>query len=134
MRERRKMRYVVLLCVLVGMAAPLEAQKIKRSRDRILVEELATFGELTVTEVINQARPHFFQPEPTQIDIGLRAPWRLLVYIGSQVKGDSSVLRLYKASEIQEIRWLKPNEANIRLGAENASVIQLTFKDSRRSS
>jgi hypothetical protein len=127
------MRYVVLVGFLLGMAAPLEAQKIKRPRDRILVEELATFGELPLTEVINRARPHFFMPEATQIDIGLRAPWRLLVYVGSQVKGDSSVLRLYRASEMQEIRWLKPNEANVRLGAENASVIQLTFKDSKRS-
>jgi hypothetical protein len=122
------MRKLLLLLVLMVMAAPLEAQGKKRPRDRILAEELAEFGEATLTEVIQRARPQFLMPDQTRIDFGLQTPWRVLVYIGPQVRGDSSVLRAYKASEVKEIRYYRPNEANTRLGSDNASVIQLTMK------
>jgi hypothetical protein len=123
------MRKLVLLLLLIAFAAPLEAQGKKRPRDRILQEELAEFGNATLTEVIERARPHFFRPDQTRIEFGLQTPWRVLVYIGPQVRGDSSILRTYKASEVKEIRYLKPNEANTRLGADNASVIQLVMRE-----
>jgi hypothetical protein len=113
------------------VAAPLEAQKsVKRPRDRILAEELAEFGEASLTEVIQRARPQFFRPE--QKPSGARTPWRLLVYLGSQELGDLSVLQSYKASEVKEIRYYRPNEASTRLGSDNATVIQLTMKELKR--
>jgi hypothetical protein len=122
----RKTLAVLALLMLAPLS--LEAQKGKRPRDRILAEELAEHKDASLTEVIRAARPHFFMPDQTRIDFGLQTQWRVLVYDGSQQRGDSSVLKHIKASEVEEIRYYKPNEANTRLGADNASVIQLKMK------
>ena len=115
------------LAVLV-LAAPLEGQRIRMQRDRIPAAELATYGDLTLTEVIIQARPQFFQPDHARIDFSLQHPWRVLIYVGAQAIGDSAVLRTYRAGQVQEVRYYRPNEANTRFGVDNASVIQLTLR------
>jgi len=123
------MRSLILCLVLAVMAAPLEAQaKVKPQRDRLVAEELAEFGNASLSEVIQRERPQFFRAERMSADGG-RTPWRLLVYVGTQMVGDSSVLRSYKASEISLVRYYKPNEATARLGSDNATVIQLTWKE-----
>ena len=123
------MRKLILCLALALMAAPLEAQKApKRQRDRILAEELAEYGIAPLSEVIQRARPHFLKVERGATGGGLN-PWTILVYVGSQSLGDSTVLRNYKASEVIEIRYYKPNEATARLGSDNATVIQLTWKE-----
>lgn len=129
------MRVATALLVLAALAAPAtaQAQRGKQPRDRILAEELASFGEASLTEVVNRARPHFFMPDQTRIDFGLQTAWRVLVYIGPQVRGDSSILHTYKASDVTEIRYYKPNEATTRFGSDNASVILLTLKPVAKS-
>jgi len=127
------MRSAALLFAALIVAAPLHAQsRGKQLRDRIQAEELASYGEASLTEVIEKARPHFFMPDQTRIDMGLQTPWRVLVYIGSQSRGDSTILHSYKASEIKEVRYFKPNEATTRFGSDNASVILLTLKDAKK--
>jgi len=125
------MRVIALFFAALIVAAPLQAQsRGKQQRDRILADELAGYGEASLTEVIETARPHFFKRDLTHI--GGEAPWRLLVYIGSQERGDSTVLHTFKASEVKEIRYYKPNEATTRFASENASVILLTLKDAKQ--
>lgn len=131
----RRLLPVFLLALLV---APLAAQKApKRDRSKIVAEELAEYGNQNLGEVISKARPHFFQfygggtSGMGEATISGR-PASLLVYIGQQSYGDSSVLRHYKASEVREIRYYKPNEAMTRLGAENAFVIQLIMTELRK--
>lgn len=119
---------LLLALALVAVPADAEAQRGRLQRDRILADELATFGDATVTEVINRARPHFFRPDQARGDFGHQTQWRVLVYVGPQVQGDSSVLHTYKASEVTEIRHYRPNEATTRFGSDNASVILLTLK------
>ena len=128
------MRTATLLLVFAALASPVtaQAQRGKQPRDRILKDELATYGEASLIEVINRARPQFFMPDQTRIDFGLQTPWRVLVYVGRQARGDSSVLHSYKASEVTEVRYYKPNEASTRFGSDNASVILLTLKDAKK--
>lgn len=120
----------ILFAALVVAAAPLQAQsRGKQQRDRILADELAGYGETSLADVIETARPHFLKPDRTHI--GSESPWRLLVYIGSQARGDSTVLHTFKASEVKEIRYYKTNEATTRFASENAAVILLTLKDGK---
>ena len=116
------------------LAAPSAAQasRGKQPHDRILKDELATYGDASLNEVIERVRPHFFMPDQTRIDFGLQTAWRVLVYVGRQARGDSSVLHSYKASEVTEVRYYKPNEASTRFGSDNASVILLTLKDEKK--
>jgi hypothetical protein len=128
------MRSLVLLSMVALLASPLEAQKApKRDRFKIATEELVEYGNQNLSEVISKARPHFFQfygggtagmGEATLTG----AAARLLVYVGQQPYGDSSVLRHMRASEVKEIRYYRPGDAMTRLGADNAFVIQVITK------
>ena len=122
---------VFLLMILAGPAVAQNAPK--RDRFKIATEELIEYQHQDLVEVISKARPHFFQfyggmsagmGEATMSGV----PARLLVYVGTQSYGDTSVLRHYKASEVDEIRYLRPGDAMTRLGANNAFVIQLITK------
>lgn len=128
------MRRLLVLFLLTMIAAPLAAQKQgKRDRYKIVSEELNEYGTQSIMDVIPKARPHFFMfnaggtsglGEATMSGVAAR----LLVYVGQQVQGDSSILRHYNAAEVKEIRYYKPSEAMTRLGADNAHVIQLILK------
>jgi hypothetical protein len=131
------MRRFILLAALVLVAAPLEAQK-KPKRDpyKISAEELAEFGEATMSEVIPRVRPNFLSYNSSgsaayaaaeQTVTGRGA--ELLVYIGTMNQGDSSVLRFYKASDIAEVRYYKPGNSMSPNTSGNAYVIQLQMKD-----
>jgi len=127
------MRRILLTLLIVGIAAPLAAQKPpKHDRFKITAQELAEYAEQPLDEVIRKARPHFLifnagtsqgMGEATMVG----EPPRLLVYVGSRMEGDTSMLKMYKAAEVREVRYYRPNEASSRLGANNASVIQLTL-------
>jgi hypothetical protein len=128
------MRRIAPVLLLVLLAAPLAAQKApKRDRFKIVSEELAEYGNQSLTEVISKARPHFFLAyggnTGSLVEAGITGiAARLLIFVGQQSHGDTSVLRHYKASEVKEIRYYKPSEAMTRLGADNAYVIQLIMK------
>lgn len=126
------MRTLILALALLLVAVPVEAQRGKAPRDRIPAAELAEHGDASLLEVIERTRPHFFMPDQTRVSFGLQTQWRVLVYIGSQARGDTSLLRHYKASEVQDVRYYRPNEANTRFGTDNASVVQLTLKKVRK--
>ncbi|HEX7939122.1 MAG TPA: hypothetical protein VF483_09045, partial [Gemmatimonadaceae bacterium] len=78
------------LALIVGaaLAAPLTAQtpaterpsapapKGKQPADRILAWELESYGDASLTEVIEKARPKFFMPDQTRIDFGMETAWR----------------------------------------------------------
>jgi hypothetical protein len=123
------MRTAIALLIAAALAAPAGAQqKGRQPQDRILAWELDTFGDASLREVIEKARPRFFMPEQTRIDFSAAIPWRVLVYTGMQMRGDTSILTTYKASEVREIRYFRTNEASTRFGSDNASVILLTLK------
>lgn len=124
-------RRLLPLLLLALFVSPLEAQKApKRDRFKIALEELSEYGHQPLSEVITKARPHFlmFNAGSTQgmgeATMGGEPP-RLLVYMGTQAQGDSSILRMIRASEVKEVRFYRPNEAMSRLGANNAYVIQV---------
>lgn len=124
----------VALLIATAFAAPLQSQapKGKLPQDRILAWELESYGDASLKEVIEKARPKFFMPDQTRIDFGAQTEWRVLVYIGMRSLGDTSILHTYKASEVKEIRHYRPNEAGTRFGSDNASVILLTPKEVKR--
>jgi hypothetical protein len=123
-------RFLIVLAGL-AIAAPALAQKPpKRDRFKITSEELAEYKNSDLIEVISKARPHFFQFNAGSTSGMAEATMQgqaaqLLVYVGQQSFGDTSVLRHHKASDTKEIRYLRPSDAMVRLGANNSAVIQI---------
>jgi hypothetical protein len=124
-------RFLTVLTAGVVLATPALAQKPpKRDRFKITTEELAEYKNSDLIEVISKARPHFFQFNAGSTSGMAEATMQgqaaqLLVYVGQQSFGDTSVLRHHKASDTKEIRYLRPSDAMVRLGANNAAVIQI---------
>lgn len=129
------MRRLLLLLALVFIASPAEAQKkIKRDPSKVTMEELAEYGDASLGEVLPRIRPNMVTFNGgggaglgEQTISGIQN--QLLVYVGSQQQGDTSVLRFYKAADVQEIRYYKPGNSMSPHTAGNAFVIQLLMKD-----
>jgi hypothetical protein len=141
--QEKSVRPILAALALVVIALPAQAQR--RERYKIATEELATFTDQSMADVIARARPQFLQigdsHGSTQTEaeggdsqgrcasFGCQAN-ELVVYVGGQAQGDSTQLRYYKADQVKEVRFYKPNEAMARLGANgHAYVIQLILKD-----
>lgn len=129
-------RFLPLLLAVL-LVSPLHAQKApapKRDRWRIAAEELADYSDQAMIDVIRQARPHFLEfnmgtsQGMGEATMAGAAPG-LTIFIDQQSQGDSSTLRFYKANDVKEVRFYKPNEAMSRLGANNTYVIQLLMKN-----
>jgi len=128
-------RRILLLLALVLVASPLQAQKkAKRDPYKIATEELAEYGEATMSEVIPKARPNFLMFNAgggaglgEQTISGVQS--QILVYVGTLSQGDTSALRFYKAADVKEVRYYKPGNSMSPQTAGNAFVIQLVMKD-----
>jgi rRNA pseudouridine-1189 N-methylase Emg1 (Nep1/Mra1 family) len=128
-------RRILLSLALLLVALPLEAQKSKkRDQYKITAEELAEYGEASMSEVIPKARPNFLMFNAgggaglgEQTMSGMAHD--LVVFVGSMNQGDSSVLRFYKASDVKEVRYFKPGNSLSPQTAGNSFVIQLVMKD-----
>ena len=112
--------------------SPLQAQKkARRDPNRITLEELAEYGDQSMAEVIPRARPEFYRlPGVGGGDLVLTGVKdQLVVYIRTQMLGDTTALRYYKASDLSEVRFFKPSNALSPHTAGNAYTIQLLPKD-----
>src|SRR5438270_12207442 len=119
-------RRFIVLAALALVATPLHAQKRGRHDSyKITAEELAEFGNASVGEVIQRVRPNFYIFTPSS-DAGIALPtmtgvhYDIIVFSGSQQLGDTTLLRFYKASDVQEIRYYKPGNVLSPLTAGNA--------------
>lgn len=129
------MRRFLWLAALILVALPLHAQKrVKRDPYKITEAELAEYGNAAMIEVIPKARPNYLMFNGggnaglgEQTVLGLANT--IVVYVGEQQQGDSSVLRFYKASDVQEVRYYKPGNSLSPHTAGNAFVIQLVMKN-----
>ena len=133
-------RRLYVLAALALVAAPLHAHKNnKHDAYKIAAEELAEYGTASMGEVIPKARPNFYIYTPSS-DAGISLPTMsviqsgIIVFVGSQQQGDTSMLRYYRASDVQEVRYYKPGNSLSPLTAGNAPVIQLVMKDRNRKS
>ena len=124
-------KLLIAVALLVAAAGPLSAQA-KRQRDIIGAKELKEYATSNLREVIERARPHFLQPDINNAGRGFTVvhnPYQILVYIAEQRRGDASLLGLINVREVEEVRYYRPGDANVRFGVDNAAVIQLKLKE-----
>jgi len=128
------MRRFMIIAALALASMPLEAQKkAKRDQYKITSEELAEYGSANMGEVIRKARPTFYIVTPAS-DAGISSgvEYGILVFVGTQQLGDTSMLHFYRASDVEEVRLYRPANALSPYTGGNAFVIQLQMKDRRK--
>src|SRR5919204_2142623 len=99
---RVTVRSVLLLMLVMFVASPLQGQKrARRDATKITLEELAEYGNASMSEVISRARPEFLiPPSLSPGDKVVTGVQGVVVYVGTQLLGDPSSLRDFRASEI----------------------------------
>lgn len=122
---------------LLLVAVPLQAQKAKK-RDpyKITLEELAEYGDQNMGDVMRRARPNLLMFNGgSNAMMGEQTlagrETGLMIYVGTQAQGDTSVLRFYKASDVKEVRYFKPTNAGSPNTRGDSFVIQLVMKEAQ---
>lgn len=129
------MRKFLFVAALLLVAMPLEAQRSKRrDPNKISTAELADYGDQNMADVISRARPNFLMFNGgsgaglgEQTMSGVQS--LVLVYVGTQAQGDTSMLREFKASDVKEVRYYRPGNSMSPQSAGNSFVIQLVMKE-----
>src|SRR3954470_6116235 len=105
-RTGEPVRRLLLVIALLVVAVPLQAQKGKKHDPyKITAEELAEYGDQNMTDVMRRARPNLLMFNGASSSMMGEQTLQgretgLLIYVGTQQQGDTSVLRLFKASDV----------------------------------
>jgi len=128
------MKTALLLLVAVAIALPagLAAQdstkakdKIKRSPDLIRLDEIQAFAPnaQTAYEVVKQLRSLWLQRRgPSSMTLTAH---EVQVYVNGVQRGGVSALNEVRATELQELQYLRPSDATMRYGVnhENGAIL-----------
>ncbi len=89
----------------------------------ILASELEATPRANLYDAVFELRPRWFT-RSSRADVG-----DVIVYVGDQLLGRADVLRRFQATQVVELRYLTPTEAQVRYGQNNrgrpAIVVEL---------
>jgi hypothetical protein len=79
----------------------------------ILASELEATPRANLYDAVFELRPRWFT-RSSRADVG-----DVLVYVGEQMVGRADVLRRFQTTQVVELRYLTPTEAQVRYGQNN---------------
>ena len=89
----------------------------------ILASELEATPRANLYDAVFELRPRWFT-RSSRADVG-----DVIVYVGDQLVGRADALRRFQSSQVAELRYLSPTEAQVRYGQNNrgrpAIVVEL---------
>ena len=127
-----KTALLLMVAMVVALPAGLAAQdstkakdKIKRSPDLIRLDEIQAFAPnaQTAYEVVKQLRSLWLQRRgPSSMTLTAH---EVQVYVNGVQRGGVSALYEVRATELQELQYLRPSDATMRYGVnhENGAIL-----------
>lgn len=98
------------------------------SRYLVTEDEIASVGDRSAYEVLQQLRPTFLHSRDTQTSSN-PVPKPIDVYVNGGRTEGVDALRNIRASTVKEMRFFEPQDANTRFGTgHNGGVIAVTLK------
>ncbi|MEO7964922.1 MAG: hypothetical protein ABIT38_13550 [Gemmatimonadaceae bacterium] len=95
-----------------------------RSSDVLTIDEILTSKTQNAYDAVRRLRPSFLQTRgPTTLTARSEAPTAPLVYLDNRRYGDIESLRTLTVDGIFEIRYLSPNQAQLKWGMNHASGV-----------
>lgn len=118
----------LLLLLLAATCQPARRASADPGPDPYLIraEELDASGRSNLYDAILQLRPRWFT-RPARVNTG--DPY---VYLDDQVLGTTGTLRRFHPSQIAEVRYLSPTEAQVQYGQKNygrAAIVLILVRD-----
>lgn len=94
-------------------ASPSRPEPEGRDPYLILASELEKTPRANLYDAVWELRPRWFT-RSSRADVG-----DVIVYIGDQLIGRADALRRFQTSQVVEVRYLSPTEAQVRYGQNN---------------
>ena len=111
-------------------ASQASAQRGPTTASRYLIteEELASVGDRSAYEALQQLRPSFLHSRDTQTSSN-PVPKGVDVYVNGGRTGGTDALQNIRAGTVKEMRFFEPQDANTRFGTgHNGGVIAVILK------
>lgn len=105
--------------------------RVSRNPNLITEAELAEVTERNVFDAIRRLRPAWLRVRGRGM-VSMNLESTIPVYLDGIRRGSTALLGRIRPSEVQEIRYLNPNDASIRYGSSHGDgAIQVTLKQVR---
>lgn len=104
---------LLLLAGCRSAASPSRPEPEGRDPYLILASELEKTPRANLYDAVWELRPRWFT-RSSRADVG-----DVIVYIGDQLIGRADALRRFQTSQVVEVRYLSPTEAQVRYGQNN---------------
>ena len=105
-----------------------------RASDVITIDEILTTKTQNAYDAVRRLRPSFLQTRgPTTLLARDATPTAPLVYLDNRRYGDIESLRTITVEGVFEIRYLSPNQAQLKWGMNHASGVIHVLSMSGRS-
>ena len=89
-------------------------------RNVVTAQELAVAGDVDLHEALTRVRPTFLRSRIGGGTTGVQAPELKVYFDGMRMDEGVEHLRSLAARNIQEVRFLEPQQANARFGGNNS--------------
>jgi hypothetical protein len=113
-------RFFLIGVTLLAAACAAQSTTGGVSRNLITAEELARAGDVNLYDAVSRLRPTFLRPR-TPANTGVQTPEISVYYDGQLMPEGLNHLREVAAKNVQEVRYLEPQQANARFGVSNSS-------------
>ena len=120
----------VLALVLMGCGSARETGKMPASREVLTAEEISRTSALTAYEAVQMLRPAFLKAQgPKAVLSSPRSTIYPVVYLNGAYHGELASLKSLYVSDIQDIRYIEPQQATIMFGTGHvAGIIMVNTK------
>lgn len=109
-------------------ASPNAANGGAASRYVVTEAELASLGDRSAYEALQQVRPTFLRSRDAQTTSN-PSPTAVAVFVNGGRTEGVEALRTIRASTVKEMRFYEPQDANTKFGTgHNGGVIEVTLK------
>ena len=114
-------------CSSTGSSSGRSARS-NRNPDLITQAELAEVTERNVFDAVRRLRPQWLRIRGRGM-VSINRESTIPVYLDGIRRGSTALLGRIRPSEVQEIRYLNPNDASLRYGSSHGDgAIQVTLK------
>ena len=110
--------FVAVLLLVSACARPATTSGSSSPHNVITPEELSRYSNLTLYEAIRRLRPSFFRTRDVATSTN-PVPRPVMVYLDDVRTEGLDALRNVAVSIVKEVRFLEPQQANVRYGTSN---------------
>jgi hypothetical protein len=114
------MTKTIALAAVLAACAAQGAATTASQRNVVTAQELSVAGDVNLYQALERVRPTFLRPRIGGGTTGVQSTTLTVFYDGMQMMEGLEHLREIAARNVQEVRFLEPQQANARFGGNHS--------------